>query len=90
MPKLNSYQLKSKRKILDWAGTHWNGLKEYSKVKIWCALLSKEMPSKVEGDFSHSVVMSEITKDSQPLRFDIGDPYFAEAIRRTPEAPSPN
>lgn len=50
MPKLNSIELKHKRKILNWAGENWGKLSETSKVKIWCALLSKEMPTKIAGD----------------------------------------
>ena len=49
MPKLNSLELKHKRKILNWAGENWHKLKEASKVRIWCALISKELPSKFEG-----------------------------------------
>lgn len=55
MPKLNSIELKHKRKILNWAGTNWHKLKESSKVRIWCAMYDKAEPSKmqIEGEIDH-------------------------------------
>ena len=53
MPKLNSIELKHKRKILNWAGENWSKIKEANKTRIWCALLAKEMPSKIEGKLEH-------------------------------------
>ena len=49
MPKLNSIELKHKRKILNWAGENWHKLKETSKVRIWCAMYDKEMPTMIQG-----------------------------------------
>ena len=62
MPKLNSIELKHKRKILNWAGENWSKLKEASKVKIWCALLSKELPTKIEGEGLSPVITVVVQK----------------------------
>jgi len=62
MPKLNSLELKHKRKILNWAGTNWHKLKEASKVKIWCALISKELPSKIEGTGEGGEIVIRVEK----------------------------
>ena len=55
MPKLNSQQIKNKRKMLDWAGNNFHKLKEVNKVKIWIALLSKELPDKHEGQVNGTI-----------------------------------
>lgn len=55
MAKLNSIELKHKRKILNWAGQNWHKLKESSKVRIFCSVLDKSEPStlKIEGEIEH-------------------------------------
>ena len=54
MPKLNSQELKHKRKILNWAGENWHKLKEVSKVRIWCVMYDKSTPTMLKGEgFDH-------------------------------------
>ena len=55
MPKLNSTELKHKRMILNWVGKAWPGLKEASKVRIFCTVYDKSVPSKlkIEGEIDH-------------------------------------
>ena len=60
MPKLNSIEIKHKRKILNWAGENWSKISEGNKVRIWCALLSKEMPTKVEGTGPDGAIMLQV------------------------------
>lgn len=55
MPKLNSMELKHKRKILNWAGENWHSIKEANKTKIFCAVFSKEYPSKIQAEVTGSI-----------------------------------
>lgn len=73
MPKLNSIELKHKRMILNWAGKAWPGLKEASKVRIWCAMYDKSEASKIEItgslDHYHGLADSELnTIEAEILR----------------------
>lgn len=45
---LQSFQLKGRKKILDWAPDNWHKLKEANKVKIWCKIYDKAVPSEVK------------------------------------------
>lgn len=62
MPKLNSIELKHKRKILNWAGENWSKLKESNKVRIWCALIAKELPTRLEGSGEDGEIVIRVEK----------------------------
>lgn len=74
MPKLNSIELKHKRKILNWAGENWHKLKESSKVRIWCVMYDKSTPSMIKGEGfdSHKhftiVFPPGVNPDGEPIR----------------------
>lgn len=51
---------------------------ETNKIKIALALATKDVPQQIDGmDMRQVVIMSEIKKESVPLRYNIGNPINA-------------
>lgn len=63
MARLNSNQIKGKQKILDWAGSNWHKLSEANKTKIYCTMLSKALPTMLEGEGFQSSIINIIRAD---------------------------
>jgi hypothetical protein len=76
MPKLNSIELKQKRKILNWAGKEWAKLKESSKVRIWATIYQTDGRNIGAEYFSNININIVGSSDSKP-EFEIS----SEAIR---------
>jgi hypothetical protein len=49
-----------------------------NKLKVALAISAKSLPQEFQGLSQQIVVMNEIKKNDQPLRFSIGDPVSSE------------
>jgi len=60
-----------------------------NQIKIALELVKKDIPQEVTGmEMKQIVIMQEIKKDNEPLRFNIGDPDTKQAVGHTQQATS--
>lgn len=61
-------------KCWEYLNDNFHKFTEVNKIKIALALAVKDIPQQVEGlDLKQIVVMGEIRRGEQPLRFNIGE-----------------
>ena len=84
------FQLAKREEVLDMCWSYlrnnFHKFRQSEKIRILTALCTKSIPQKVEGDFTHTVIMDEIKVDNAPLRFNIGNPNSSKDSGHSSEA----
>ena len=94
MASISNRERLLKDKVIEncWQYLHDNFHKfsEPNKIKLLVALCGKSVPQEIQGNITSTVIMGEIRKDEEPLRFNIGSFDSSKNTGYPGETPSYN